>query len=319
MENVWTPPSTPSQPAPATMSNARFTLSVPIQPLDSSPALAPPHVPSTIPTAPPPTNVYVPGSVATAPAGGYPRVYGFNSENVQSGQAPEQIAMWDETYNIRGGVLIQMYDPLSDLIAIQQRMERAIRDALPTHLVPVVAPPEQAADTTRPPTHFFVTGISVPDTQHLLTQQVLDTAHGTILIIEYNTLPDDFLTTIQGHTFCEDQAADAQQAIWDQLRCDPHITHFISTHCDSFPNHLTADEVVTIFLNSLQAQPIIMGHPGGVQRTYWNVYAPHPSSYVPYCCKTGCAGDLRGVKLRERELVIVLPPTEALLYYCNSI
>ncbi|THU79138.1 hypothetical protein K435DRAFT_884784 [Dendrothele bispora CBS 962.96] len=277
--------SNQAQPVPPPMQNN----TPPVPPLTQNnvPPVPPPtqnNIPPATPNGPPPAaNTYIPGGVAAPPPGGYPRVYGFHSGNVREGQAQEQITLWDEIVATRGGLLIRMFDPTPDPIAAQQQMTRAVRDTIPSHAMPTVAPPERIeGSSSQPPTHFLVMGISPNDVQHLIDRRIIDTAHGAFITIPYNPNPDHFVMTLQGHTFREDQAVEAQQAFRMQLSREPHLSHFISTHRDNLPAHLTPEEAIAITLNCLRAQPIRMGHPEGVERIYWNVYAPPPSRHLPY-------------------------------------
>ncbi|THU86584.1 hypothetical protein K435DRAFT_363145 [Dendrothele bispora CBS 962.96] len=231
----------------------------------------------------PDLNAYSPGVVATPPVGGYPNTHGFHMGNVQDGQEPQQVEMWNAVVAEQGGFLLRMFDPLPDPIATQQRMVQALQDALPGHTSPTVAPPERAPNHRgRGPLHFLVTDISPQAANHILQQRVIDTTHGTFIATEYRPNPTSFVTTIQGHTYREDQVLEATQAFRAQLRREPQVAHFLAIHHDAFPPHVSPTMAADIVIDTLWVRPIPMGQLSGTPRIYWNLYLTVPTRHIPY-------------------------------------
>ncbi|THU92021.1 hypothetical protein K435DRAFT_907297 [Dendrothele bispora CBS 962.96] len=229
-------------------------------------------------------NAYNQGVVAVPPAGGYPDIYGFHAGNLFEGQAPQQLAMWNQIYNQRGGLLMRMYDPAQDSVAVTQRMTSALRDLLPNHVSPTVAPPERDSNHHgRSPVHFFVTDMDPAAIQLVLQRRIVNTSHGTFIAIPYHPqTPDSFVTTIQRHTFTEAHFMEVLQAFRNQLQSEQPVLHFIATHRDAFPLHYTPDMAINAVLNSMRVQSIPMGQHGGTPRLYWNLFLSPPTRHIPH-------------------------------------
>jgi hypothetical protein len=159
----------------------------------------------------------------------------------------------------------------------------ALQDVLLNHVTPTVAPPEQSlTHQGAGPFHFLVTGISPQAAQHVLQRRVIDTTHGSFIAVEYQPNPDSFVTTIQGHTFREDQALMAMQAFREQLRREPRLAHFIHNHRDTFPAHITPDITTNLIIDTLWVRAVPMGQQSGSPRIYWNLYMRSPTHHIPY-------------------------------------
>ncbi|KIK51085.1 hypothetical protein GYMLUDRAFT_65005 [Collybiopsis luxurians FD-317 M1] len=207
------------------------------------------------------------GPVLAPPPGGFPHIYGFNTENLHQHQSQGHRLEWNTEFNRRGGMILRPHNGIQN----QRQQETAVasaraalRDALPLHRKPIVAYTDPEPTSTFIPEALFVTDLTPADTQFLWTNDTINTPHGTFHIHEYDTPPSPFLTTVEGLTFPIDRQNEVLQLVHFTVARNPTFTNFLTQHCNAVPAQFaTANDVITVVLNTVQVEPLIMGEAGG--------------------------------------------------------
>ncbi|THU79466.1 hypothetical protein K435DRAFT_875437 [Dendrothele bispora CBS 962.96] len=276
-------PLTPAPPPPAPAPIPPAPAPIPPAPAPIPPAPAPLPTATAVPSATPTTGGgYTPGAVTQPPQGGFRQPQGFHSGNVHQGQEENQVAQWNQQVQNNGGVLVRPWGrPGTEPSVIAAQIAEGIRDILPNHDSPTVAPPQTAGPGNRP-IHYLVTNLPMTELQRLNRNEVHSTSHATFITLPYRPSPSTYITTLRDFTLqnTPEHVQILDTTIRETLLGDIRVRQFLYSHRDAVPVNVHANQVPDVVINTLELNAVLMGNRDGYTRTWWNLSIESPT-HIP--------------------------------------